>query len=74
MLWDLGEPTHILVPCWLPKPLPPRNECMGCFVAGVLWALSKSTNWELLHLAAIANQGDCHAKVIGGQIEDYFVL
>ena len=26
-----GKPTHTLVPCWLPKPLPPRNECMGCF-------------------------------------------
>ena len=22
---DLGEPTHTLVPCWTPKPLPPRN-------------------------------------------------
>ena len=25
---DLGEPTHTLVPCWMPKPLPPRNQCM----------------------------------------------
>jgi hypothetical protein len=28
---DLGEPTHILVPCWMSKPLPPRNQCMGWF-------------------------------------------
>ena len=26
---DLGEPTHTLVPCWMPKPLPPRNQCKG---------------------------------------------
>ena len=30
---DLGEPTHPLVPCWMRKPLPPRNECMGWFVS-----------------------------------------
>ena len=28
---DLGEPTHTLAPCWMPKPLPPRNECTCCF-------------------------------------------
>ena len=28
---DLGEPTHTLVPCWMPKPLPTRNQCMGGF-------------------------------------------
>ena len=28
---DLGEPTHTLVPCWMPKPLPPRNQCAGWF-------------------------------------------
>lgn len=22
---------HILVPCWLPKPLSPRNQCSGWF-------------------------------------------
>ena len=22
---DLGKPTHTLVPCWMSKPLPPRN-------------------------------------------------
>ena len=28
---DLDEPsTHTLVPCWMPKPLPPRNQCTGC--------------------------------------------
>ena len=28
---DFGEPTHTLVPCWMPKPLPPRNQCTGWF-------------------------------------------
>lgn len=28
---DLGEPTHTLVPCWMPEPLPPRNQCTSCF-------------------------------------------
>ena len=28
---ELSEPTHTLVPCWMPKPLPPRNQCTGCF-------------------------------------------
>ena len=23
---DLGEPIHTHVPCWMPKPLPPRNQ------------------------------------------------
>ena len=23
------EPTHTLIPCWLPKPLLPKNECTG---------------------------------------------
>ena len=27
--WDLGEPTHTLVPCWMSNPLPPRNQCTG---------------------------------------------
>ena len=26
-----SEPTHALVPCWMPKPLPPRNQCTGWF-------------------------------------------
>ena len=28
---DLGEPTQTLVPSWMPKPLPPRNQCSSCF-------------------------------------------
>ena len=28
---DLGEPNHTLNPCWMPKPLPPRNQCTCCF-------------------------------------------
>ena len=30
-LKDLGEPTQTLVPCWMPKHLPSRNECTGCY-------------------------------------------
>ena len=29
--FDLGKPTHTPIPCWMPKPLPPRNECMCWF-------------------------------------------
>ena len=28
---DLGEPTHTLIPCWMPKPLTPRNQYTGWF-------------------------------------------
>ena len=31
MAGALGEPNHTLVPCWMPKPLPPRNQCTGWF-------------------------------------------
>ena len=24
-------PTHTLVPCWMSKPLRPRNQCTSCF-------------------------------------------
>ena len=27
----LGEPTHTFAPFWMPKSLPPRYECTGCF-------------------------------------------
>ena len=42
---DLGEPTHTLVSCRMPKPLPPRNHCTSCFAAAnrlhadILWIL-----------------------------------
>ena len=36
VLEELGEPTHTLVPCWMPRPLPPRNQCAGCFAPAVL--------------------------------------
>ena len=36
---DLGEPTHTLIP-WMPKPLPPRNQCTGWFA---LASILKST-------------------------------
>ena len=40
---ELGEPIHTLVPCWMPKPLPPRNKCTGCFApAGYRVLISKS--------------------------------
>ena len=38
--WDMGEPTHTLGPCWMSKPLPPRNQCTGWFapvVQLVIW-------------------------------------
>ena len=28
---DLGEKTHTLIPCWMPKPLPSKNQCTGWF-------------------------------------------
>ena len=28
---DLDKPTHTPVPCWMPKPLPPKNSYTGCF-------------------------------------------
>jgi hypothetical protein len=28
---DLGKPTHTLVSCSMPKPLPARNQCTGWF-------------------------------------------
>ena len=34
---DLGKPTHRLVPCWIPKPSPPRNQCTGWFTPNVLY-------------------------------------
>ena len=27
---DLRTPTHRHVPCWIPKPLPPRHQCTSC--------------------------------------------
>jgi hypothetical protein len=29
---DLGKPTYTLIPWWILKPLPPRNQCTGWFV------------------------------------------
>ena len=31
----LDEPTRTLVPCWMPKPLPPRNQWRGWFAPAV---------------------------------------
>ena len=31
LVYSLGEPTHTLVAYCMPKPLPPRNQCTGCF-------------------------------------------
>ena len=36
---DLSKPTYALVPCWMPKPSPIRNECTGWF-ALVIYLLS----------------------------------
>ena len=28
---DLDEPAHTLIPCWMPKPSPSRNQCTSWF-------------------------------------------
>ena len=28
---DLGKTTHTIIPCCMPKLLPPRNHCAGWF-------------------------------------------
>ena len=48
-LVDLGEPTHILVSCWMPKPLPPRNQCTGCFTP-TYTCIQSFSRLVLLHL------------------------
>ena len=42
-LWDLGEATHTFVLCWMPKPLPPRNQCTGWFALAKLWSSEPSS-------------------------------
>ena len=32
----LGEPTHTLIPCWMPKSLLQRNQCTGWFAPNLL--------------------------------------
>ena len=29
---DSGEPTHTLVPCWMPKSLSPKNHYTSWFI------------------------------------------
>ena len=41
LVLDLGKLTHTCVPCWVLKPLPPRNKCTGCFVPTVTDELLK---------------------------------
>ena len=31
LLQDLGEPTHTLVPCWMPKTLASKEQVYGLF-------------------------------------------
>ena len=49
-----------LVPCWMPEPLPPRNQCTGCFAptlhhvgGGTLNVYNK---WSLLHNHSCVHQ------------------
>ena len=54
---DLGESTHTLVPCWMPKPLPPRNQCTCCF-APTLTCISVCNNvnfesWLFFHTSKL---------------------
>ena len=52
--WDLDEPTHTLVPYWMPKPLPPRNQCTGWFAPthGSPWDLNVAGSHEWSHASS----------------------
>ena len=43
-----SEPTHTLVPCRMPKPLPPRNQCTGCFAPA---GLARDWVWKPICIA-----------------------
>jgi hypothetical protein len=35
-VWEIwAKPTQTLVPYWMPKPLPPRNQCTGWFATAM---------------------------------------
>ena len=45
-MWgDLGKPTHTLVPCWMLKPLPSRNQCTICFALVLNPCLQGTSVW-----------------------------
>ena len=45
-MWgDLGKPTHTLVPCWMLKPLPSRNQCTVCFAPALNPCLQGTSVW-----------------------------
>jgi hypothetical protein len=46
---DVGEPTHTLVHSWVPKPLPPRNQCTSWF-APTSWKFMSFSGFRLLNL------------------------
>ena len=63
---DLGEPTQRLVPCWMPKPLPPRNQCTGC----VARALYKYVLVVILQMGYNGSQGTSYLHCQG---EEYHI-
>ena len=52
---DLGEPTHTLVPCWMPKPLPTRNQCMGSFTPALNPSVHLFTYVDCCRIITIRN-------------------
>lgn len=47
---DLGEPTHTLIPCGMPKPLPPRNQCTGWFAPALCYTCHEYSTEQLVHV------------------------
>ena len=61
---DLGEPTHTLVPCWMPKPLPPRNQCTGWFAPTVREDVSKCISLQLKRVTKSLTES-CLRRLLG---------
>ena len=47
---DLGEPTHTLIPCGMPKQLPPRNQCTGWFAPALCCTCHEYSTEQLVHV------------------------
>ena len=45
---DFSEPTHTLISCWMPEPLPPRNKCTSCFASTPKICASKEQVYGLV--------------------------
>ena len=65
---DLGKPTYTLIPCWIPKPLPPRNQCTGWFAPGLIGLLScllYPLSWSHGFCGKRGKRGSLNAKAKG---------